>query len=118
MTTERYTILRRRRPDRGGLQTKALGGDGRRELPVQVTVQDLDEKEAQQAKDDPEVQIARHFQTKLIQPLGAKAADAVPDWGVEAVGATSSSMTGEGVVVAVLDTGIDKGHEAFATVDV
>ncbi|WP_073214296.1 S8 family serine peptidase [Massilia sp. CF038] len=35
-------------------------------------------------------------------------------WGVEAVGAALSKRTGEGVTVAVLDTGIDASHPAFA----
>lgn len=35
-------------------------------------------------------------------------------WGLEAVGATESEFTGAGVCVAVLDTGIDGGHPAFA----
>ncbi|MES2320586.1 MAG: S8 family serine peptidase [Pseudomonadota bacterium] len=37
-------------------------------------------------------------------------------WGVQAVGADTSPMTGEGIVVAVLDTGIDAAHPAFAGV--
>ncbi len=36
-------------------------------------------------------------------------------WGVEAVGATLSPWTGAGITVAVLDTGIDSGHPAFAS---
>jgi len=38
-------------------------------------------------------------------------------WGVHAVGADSSPMDGQGVVVAVLDTGIDAAHPAFAGVE-
>lgn len=38
-------------------------------------------------------------------------------WGIGAIGADRSPRTGEGVVVAVLDTGIDAGHPAFAGVD-
>lgn len=35
-------------------------------------------------------------------------------WGIKAVGADTSPFTGEGVIVAVLDTGIDPTHPAFA----
>jgi subtilisin family serine protease len=38
-------------------------------------------------------------------------------WGVHAVGADASPLTGAGVVVAVLDTGIDANHPAFAGVE-
>lgn len=38
-------------------------------------------------------------------------------WGVDAVGAPNSPFTGSGVTVAVLDTGIDATHSAFAGVD-
>ncbi len=37
-------------------------------------------------------------------------------WGVRAVGADTSPMNGAGIVVAVLDTGIDAAHPAFAGV--
>jgi len=55
--------------------------------------------------------------TRLIQPL---AADDPPsdkgNWGVSAVGADTSKYTGKDTVVAVLDTGIDRSHSAFAGV--
>ena len=34
-------------------------------------------------------------------------------WGVQAVGASRSAYTGDGITVAVLDTGIEKDHPAF-----
>src|SRR5262249_30176314 len=37
-------------------------------------------------------------------------------WGVTAVGADTSSLDGSGIIVAVLDTGIDRTHPAFTGV--
>ena len=58
---------------------------------------------------------------KLIEPFkkNAVAEPAAGDvtWGVKAVGADKSPFTGDGVIVAVLDTGIDASHPAFAGVD-
>jgi subtilisin family serine protease len=56
---------------------------------------------------------------KLITPLdigGGAAATAA--WGISAVQADTSPMNGDGVVVSVLDTGIDKAHPAFAGVNI
>lgn len=54
---------------------------------------------------------------KLIEPFEAPDAAAAPTaWGVTAVGADTSPFTGAGVTVAVLDTGIDADHPAFAGV--
>jgi subtilisin family serine protease len=39
-------------------------------------------------------------------------------WGVEAVGAERSQLTGRGIAVAVLDTGFDIGHRDYAGRDV
>jgi subtilisin family serine protease len=58
---------------------------------------------------------------KLIAPVavGAAAGPAAAGitWGVQAVGADTSPFTGNGVKVAVLDTGIDPTHPAFAGVN-
>lgn len=58
---------------------------------------------------------------KLIEPVPfdapveSKATGST--WGVKAVGADTSKLSGEGAVVAVLDTGIDPTHEAFAGIE-
>ncbi len=59
---------------------------------------------------------------KLIAPVAIDTAT-VSDadevtWGVRAVCADTSPFTGEGIVVAVLDTGIDMSHPAFAGVTI
>ncbi len=56
----------------------------------------------------------------LVEP---EESDAEPSgegstWGISAVGAESSPFDGGGVTVAVLDTGIDASHPAFADVEV
>ena len=56
---------------------------------------------------------------KLIAPVNFEvtATPAANDgiaWGVKAVGADTSPFTGKGIVVAILDTGINASHPAFA----
>jgi len=54
----------------------------------------------------------------LIKPAASRdvAAASGVQWGVRAVGADTSPFSGDGVVVAVLDTGIDPTHPAFTGV--
>ena len=64
--------------------------------------------------------VAPAMRMKLIEPLDKHAVTAAAadiTWGVRAVGADTSPQTGEGIVVAVLDTGIDASHPAFAGVE-
>jgi subtilisin family serine protease len=66
------------------------------------------------------VAVAPVMPMKLIAPVntGITATPAATStWGVTAVGADTSPFTGDGVVVAVLDTGIDPNHSAFAGVE-
>jgi subtilisin family serine protease len=58
--------------------------------------------------------IAPLMPTSLIRPLAATAADAQEVWGLATVKADTSPFTGDGITIAVLDTGIDKMHAAFA----
>lgn len=66
--------------------------------------------------------VAPSIPVKLIQPFEiAFPAEEVQQgvaWGIKAVGADTSPFTGDGIVVAVLDTGIDAAHPAFSGVSI
>lgn len=88
-----------------------------------IEVETLDKNDVKALSRDPEVAaIAPSMPTRLIEPRevagGDTSAAATADaWGIAAVGADTSAFTGAGVVVSVLDTGIDASHPAFAGVD-
>lgn len=66
------------------------------------------------------VAVAPAMPLKLIAPVevgGVEVAAQDVTWGLKATGADRSPFTGEGIVVAVLDTGIDASHPAFAGVE-
>jgi subtilisin family serine protease len=99
----------------------ALGVPGK----VTVEAESLTRKKIPAFMKDGEVRaIAPDIPMKLIAPVktnaatkdGAKAAAATDAWGIKAVSADTSPFTGDGIVVAILDTGIDKTHPAFAGV--
>ena len=60
--------------------------------------------------------------TALIEPVSISDAQPLDEegstWNIAAVGALESGLTGAGVKVAVLDTGIDATHEAFSNVHI
>ncbi|QTE28232.1 S8 family peptidase [Pengzhenrongella sicca] len=100
--------------------TAVLGGTYTLAEP-QIEVADLTKRELHDLARDPEVQaLAPIMPTKLIEPLAgaAPAAATTTAWGVSAVHADISARTGAGVTVAVLDTGIDRTHTAFAGVNI
>ncbi|MDP2320389.1 MAG: S8 family serine peptidase [Acidobacteriota bacterium] len=86
---------------------------------IRLTAADLNTDEASELRRDPEVQaMALVMPTRLIEPMGLPEAIpvATPAWGLSAVRADVSAFDGSGVTVAVLDTGIDATHAAFAGV--
>lgn len=81
-----------------------------------IELADISAAEAKDASRDPSVVgVTRPMPTTLIEPFAgdAVAVGGSTTWGVQAVGAPSSPFTGQGVKVAVLDTGIDPAHPAF-----
>ena len=91
--------------------------------PLKASVVELSPKEvAQERKRTDGRMLERAFPLKLIAPLakgpakpGATAtASASASWGIASTMADKSKFRGAGVTVAVLDTGIDRTHPAFA----
>jgi subtilisin family serine protease len=97
-----------------------LGASNVPAAPVpQVEVHDISTAEATSLANDPQVAaVAIPMPTALIAPVDVAGAAATNAWGIPAVKADTSNSTGDGVVVAVLDTGIDKTHPAFAGVTI
>jgi subtilisin family serine protease len=91
--------------------------DPRQSHMVNVEVADLDRAEVEALPRDPAViAVAPAIPMKLIEPVAsadALAETLVSAWGVTAVGADTSPYTGRGIVVALIDTGIDAAHPAF-----
>ena len=115
----KYVILREHVAELGALPRAEAAGAARPIAPVEVG--DLPPRRAASLNQQRGVRVAPVVPMKLIAPLAdestpAGAAENVT-WGVRAVGADTSPFTGDGIVVAVLDTGIDPTHAAFEGVE-
>jgi subtilisin family serine protease len=64
------------------------------------------------------VGISSAVPTRLIHPISIENASSENSWGISAINAENSKFDGKGVTVAILDTGIDRQHPAFAGVSV
>jgi subtilisin family serine protease len=88
-----------------------------------VEIEELDREHLSAvARNQDVVAIAPAMPMKLVEPVAiteaaGPAADSVA-WGIKAVRADTSPFTGDGIVVAVLDTGIDSNHPAFTGVTI
>ncbi|MDA8523716.1 S8 family peptidase [Acidovorax sp. NCPPB 4044] len=89
-----------------------------------VDTQVLDAKDYKDLRQDRTVAaIAKPMPLRRIAPVPSAAAAPKPapadgaTWGVRVTGALQSPYLGYGVCVAVLDTGIDAGHEAFTGIE-
>lgn len=82
-----------------------------------VNVEQLGKSDVRTLSRAPEVAaIAPVMPTRLVEPLAVEEPSGTA-WGISAVRADVSSRTGAGVLVAVLDTGINASHPAFAGVN-
>lgn len=125
MSTEKYIVLRTREtsaPTRGDMGTRGAGLStfGQPKPEIKLEEADLSKRERNDLRRDPRTRaIAMPMPLRLIAPVSNSEvppdpAPAPETWGVKAIRAPESPYDGSGVTVAVLDTGIDPNHPAFA----
>jgi subtilisin family serine protease len=120
---DRHIVLRRKGggDDTLGDDARPAGMDAGPAINVDVRAMPRNEVPVMARRADV-LAIAPSIPMKLIAPR--EVANAVSPaseevaWGVRAVGADTSPFSGDGIVVAVLDTGIDAAHPAFAGVEI
>jgi subtilisin family serine protease len=112
------------RVTRGDYARGAIGIRSRRRSSAsipQIDVERVDRRGLSELLQEPDVAaVSPVMPTRLIEPRAAQVEprEAAVAWGIEAVGAAESRYSGQGVAVAVLDTGIDADHPAFDGVTV
>ena len=118
----KYLILRKR-PDAGDdlfmEMVSASARDDDFQFPFEVESQELEDNDVGDLRRDPNVEeLVLSIPFTLIEPVDEPSAEPASqtDWGIEAVGAASSPQDGDGVTIAVLDTGIDDTHPGFSGV--
>lgn len=116
----RYAIIEapRRGRMRGPVQTRERAEVGG----IRIREADLSAREVRDLERDPDVEDhGLVMPTCLIRPVSRKATDPAARpaaWGITATGADQVDLDGSGVTIAVLDTGIDRGHAAFDGVEI
>lgn len=123
MEPERYVILRSPGGGGPGVGGAAVRGGtrsgGSAGGPIEVETAELTTRSEVEdlVRDDEVVGFAEVMPMKLMEPEARNVAcdpDVGSTWGVQAVKADTSPLDGSGVTVAILDTGIDISHPAFA----
>jgi subtilisin family serine protease len=125
---------RRRRAERagtageGGVAAGAAGSASASAAEIQIERRDLSPRDADDLELDPNVGgVLPNFPTMLPETVNSKddiGMDQRSDlgdskmrqvtWGISEIGAAASSLTGKGVKVAILDTGINENHPTFS----
>jgi len=129
MTQRRHVVIRNL-ADVGltgpGSRGPSIGLEARGVAPPEISIESrgLTPSEVNEIAREPDVVgVAPAMPTVLIEPKelpeerGTQDADEAATWGLAEIGADRSPHTGHGIVVAVLDTGIDSEHAAFSGVE-
>lgn len=110
---EKYIVLRDVTPVPRQLKRGIPAGSSVRPQ-LKIEIENIPTHSVVDLRNDPQVKSAEPvMSTRLIKPLSIKPAGDGDAWGIAAIGADLSPYTGDGVTVAVLDTGIDTAHPAF-----
>jgi subtilisin family serine protease len=115
----KYLVIKQRSDSETYIDPAALGDDDAPfRLPFRTSTLELSEKDVSELQRDPKVEdVVPTIPLILVKPLEEETysnnARSACTWGVEAVAATSTVQTGDGVTIAILDTGIDSEHPAF-----
>jgi subtilisin family serine protease len=110
----RYLIVKKP-PEENPFFERVRGGGSQPSMSPSVEVKEMDDKELGDAQHDPANEdVIPSIPFTLIEPVETAATSDASVWGLDAVGAISTRLDGRGVSVAVIDTGIDTAHEAFA----
>lgn len=102
----------------GDLGTAGLDPDS---IP-DIEVAELSQSEVQELQRDRQKRLAPSMPWALIEPMNTEEANLSTEgsvtWGIDAVQASNSQFDGSGIVVAVLDTGINLDHPVFRNVKI
>ncbi len=117
----KYLVLKKRLRREENLFLEAVGTRSMDDvddfhLPAATTI-DVSDHEARDLRRDPSIEaVIPSMPFRLIHPVDDPSPQppAPANWALDAIRATTSSCTGAGVTVAVLDTGILPTHPAFA----
>ncbi len=120
----KYTIIRSQAMVAPPMENLGGGAAAFGPQEIQVEEAELESAERNDLRRDPRTRaMAITMPMKLIEPVDFDSGGEVPSetakntWGIEAVKAHLSPFDGSGITVAVLDTGIQPDHPAFAGIE-
>ena len=114
---DRYIVLRKSFGNASSIRRSASA----KVADITLGVEQIPQHALPDIRRDPDVvALTSPMATKLIQPIKSSGIQQPQGdaWGIAAVDADRSPFDGAGVTVAVLDTGIEKSHPAFAGMDI